>query len=267
MSYKTILVYADPTSGAKRRLEAAASVAMQFDATLIGVAAALLRPLTDPYGQPLISTTIGSELKDKEHRIQTELRAAESTFRTWAAAAGVACEWRDEPEFTVDLIVASPSADDDTSDFRPVDLGALLLRSGRPVLAIPAKAEWTGASRVVVAWKDTREARRALADALPLLQGAENVAIVEILEPQSRSDGSLAAAGAFLSRHGISVEPRSETQRETSVEEQLFRYVEADDTDLIVAGGYGHSRLGEWVFGGVTNALIRQSPVPVFLSH
>jgi nucleotide-binding universal stress UspA family protein len=267
MAYKTLLVYVDPAHGAAQRLEAAASIAMYFDATIIGVAAAMLRPLTDPYGYPIVSSVIGSELRDKQHRIAAELEACEAVFRQWAAAAGVPSEWREDAQFVVDLIVAGAQNLDDTSDFRPTDIGALLLRSGRPALSIGPQTSWTGATRVIVAWKDTREARRAMADALPLLKVAEQVAVVEIVEPGMRSDDSAKAAGAFLARHGVRVATRSESQRETSVEEQLFRHVSNDGADLIVAGGYGHSRLGEWVFGGVTNALINDSPVPVLLSH
>jgi nucleotide-binding universal stress UspA family protein len=100
-----------------------------------------------------------------------------------------------------------------------------------------------------------------------LLQLAEQVSVLEIIEPEARSDGSGNAATAFLARHGVRVSARSEPQRETSVEEQLFRNVSAENADLIVAGGYGHSRLGEWIFGGVTRALIDDGPVPVLLSH
>jgi nucleotide-binding universal stress UspA family protein len=240
---------------------------MQFDATIIGVAAALVRPLTDPYGNPLISSTIGPELKARSQRIAAELKACETVFRTWAAAAQVRSEWRDDPQFVVDLIVTSPQRDDDASDFRPIDIGALLLRSGRPVLCVPPQAAWTGANRVVVAWKNTREARRVLSDALPLLQTAEQVLVIEIVEPETQSDGSTAAAAAFLERHGVRVTARSEAQRDTAVSDQLFRHAETEAADLLVAGGYGHSRLGEWVFGGVTRALIDESPIPVVLSH
>jgi nucleotide-binding universal stress UspA family protein len=267
MAYKTLLVYVDPGPGAQKRLEAAASIAAHFEATIIGVAAAMLRPFTDPYGYPVVSSVIGSELRDKQHRIVAELEACEAVFRRWAGAAGVPWEWREDAQFAVDLIVVGAQQSDDASDFRPIDIGALLLRSGRPALCLRPQTSWTGATRVVVAWKDTREARRAIADALPLLRVAEQVAVVEIVEPGTRSDESVKAAGAFLARHGVRVVTQSEPQRETSIEEQLFRHVNGGAGDLIVAGGYGHSRLGEWVFGGVTNALINDSPVPVLLSH
>jgi nucleotide-binding universal stress UspA family protein len=267
MSYKTILVYADPTPGSRSRLEAAASIALQFEGTILGVAAAMLRPFTDPYGNPVISAMIAPEMEDRERRVAAELAEAEAAFAAWAAAANATGEWRAEPTFAVDLIIAGPTPADDTSDFRPADIGALLLRSGRPVLSVSPQAAWRGGERILIGWKDTRETRRAVADALPLLQAAGAVTLLEIVEPGSRSDNSLEAAAAYLGRHGVTVEGRSEPQRDGSVEAQLFRAAADGDVDLIVAGGYGHSRLGEWVFGGVTRAMVQDSPVPVLLAH
>jgi nucleotide-binding universal stress UspA family protein len=124
---------------------------------------------------------------------------------------------------------------------------------------------------VVVAWKDTREARRALQDALPLLHHADEIVITEVCE---KSD-DLAPSGArlrdvarYLAGHRIAaavaerVRPVDDTAANT-----LLRLVEDESADLIVAGAYGHTRLGEWVFGGMTQALLAESPVCCLFSH
>jgi nucleotide-binding universal stress UspA family protein len=109
---------------------------------------------------------------------------------------------------------------------------------------------------VVVAWKDTREFRRAVRDALPLLQQAKEVLLVAIGEHESHVQGkkTLADVGAYLVRHRVIVAEEMWRQPRSPVVAELFQIVEEEKADLIVAGGYGHSRLGEWIFGGVRAA-------------
>ena len=265
MSYKTILVYADPSAEAQGRIAVAGNIAKAFDATLVGMAASP-RPFTYPFGDPVVDNEIGLEMEEKQRRINAQLKAIEASFRKAAAAPGARVEWQNEPHFAVDLIVIGRSRRDESDDFQPVDIGSVLLRSGRPLLIPSPKRPWTGAQNVLVAWKDTREARRALCDALPFLEKAKKVVVLQIRESSEPDADDLSSVKAFLDRHGVRAEVRSDP-RKGAVEEQLVSRASEQGADLIVAGGYGHTRVGEWVFGGVTEALIRETPVPVLLSH
>jgi nucleotide-binding universal stress UspA family protein len=125
------------------------------------------------------------------------------------------------------------------------------------------------AEKVVVAWKDSREARRARSDALPFLVKAQQVVIAAL----TGSDGQEAATfeveevARGLSRHGVNAVGRVETAPDSGVASALDDIASAVGADLIVCGGYGHSRLNEWVFGGVTRDLLRAPRRFVLLSH
>ncbi|WP_352464060.1 MULTISPECIES: universal stress protein [unclassified Mesorhizobium] len=150
--------------------------------------------------------------------------------------------------------------------YRTVDIGSLVLGTGRPVLAAASHIEHVMANTVLVAWKDTREARRALTDALPFLAKANDVVIATI--DSERDDGirdSLADVAVFLEHHGIMA--RTEFIRGDADGEHLLAFASSINADLIVSGAYGHSRLREWAFGGVTRTLIEESSINRLMSY
>jgi len=149
------------------------------------------------------------------------------------------------------------------------DPGVILLRAGRPVLVVPDTVAPLQPRRVVVAWKDTRECRRAVRDALPFLQRAKEVLLVGIGEGEAESNAkrTLSDAAGYLLRHRVAAVHDVWRQARGPVAAELLRLVRDEGADLIVAGGYGHSRLGEWIFGGVTHELLVSSPVCCMLSH
>jgi nucleotide-binding universal stress UspA family protein len=122
---------------------------------------------------------------------------------------------------------------------------------------------------VAIAWKDVREARRAVRDALPFLQQAESVMIVEISEAGEgdRILRQIKDVVGYLTRRRIDVIAERVRPAEVSVTDALLRLIHDENINLVVAGAYGHSRLGEWVFGGVTRDLLAQSPVCCLVSH
>jgi nucleotide-binding universal stress UspA family protein len=136
---------------------------------------------------------------------------------------------------------------------------------------VPDRVNWLDLRSVLVAWKDTPEARRAVADALPLLRKARDVAIVEI--PEQGDDRSAATAGvadvaAWLARHGVAATARvPEAVGNKTAAMQLERVAGDVGAGLIVAGAYGHSRFRELILGGVTEYLVTQSARSVLLSH
>jgi nucleotide-binding universal stress UspA family protein len=145
----------------------------------------------------------------------------------------------------------------------------LALESGRPVLVIPYVGRYPRVGRnVVIAWKPGRESARAVFDALPLLQCAENVHILEIKarddERGIAPDTSIAAA---LARHGVKPTIRTLVAPDISVGDELLSRLSDLDADLLVMGAYGHSRMRELIFGGATRHIARHMTVPTLLSH
>ena len=142
---------------------------------------------------------------------------------------------------------------------RHIDPGDVLMRAGRPVLVVPPGLSHLDTAHVVVAWKDSREARRAVADALPLLKRATNVLVLEICDTTSDQENAKGAGedvADYLSRHGVAAASETRLLREGSVSAELLLAAEQRGAELVVAGGYAHSRYQEWVFGGLTRALL-----------
>ncbi|MGZ5986825.1 MAG: universal stress protein [Caulobacteraceae bacterium] len=254
------------------RLEAAVDLAHRFDATLVGVAVEGF-PLTDESEQLLP----GAALQRLQEAVEDDLRRAEELFR--ARSAGLRTEWRGAetapgPEIArlsraADLIVAGGAPVDRGEGYRAAETADLVMLSGRPVLVAPPHGGRLRGEAVLVAWKDTRESRRALADSLPLLKLAEEVVVAEICDKDAAPFAHARTADVVrhLQRHGVAARAKVEVARDEGTVAALQRQARIVDADLIVAGAYGHSRLGEWAFGGVTRDLLRHPQHFVLLSH
>ena len=270
MSYRTILVCVEtgPTAGSEVQL--AINLAHEYEAALIGVAAAFPR-------SPMYFSGVGGgpDFIDVERdEIQAEFKKAEARFRSATKEAKVDAEWRSALEFpnlavgraaaAADLVVAGRLAGTSRPDpFRSVALGDLLMGLGRPVLLAPAGLGELNGRNVLIGWKDSPEARRALSDALPLLKRAQQVVLVEI----GGDGGSLPDAKAFLDRHQVKARSERVAADGASTGAQLVRLAQKGQSDLIVTGAYGHSRLREWVLGGVTRELLDDCPIACLFSH
>lgn len=147
--------------------------------------------------------------------------------------------------------------------------GAILLGAGRPILIPPRKPPHTVATHVVVAWKDTREASCALASSMPFLQKAKAIDILAVDEDNRRAEvaDSVERVAAQLRRHGLAAKGRSLDRSSKPAAETLLDEAYRLDADLLVMGGYGHSRLREFAFGGVTRRVFESCEIPVLLAH
>jgi nucleotide-binding universal stress UspA family protein len=226
-------------------------------------------------GDPLYTATLWAAVAEKA------AGAASAEFdavKERANRAGAAMELRREDVLigTVEDVVARHAMHADITIIQAPDnihedavFEAALFRSGRPVLVMPAA--WKGETigrRVMVAWKPNREAARAVADAAPFLSEADQVTVVTIdAKPEGQGSGAGHDISTNLARKGVSVELRNIDGMGQGAEVALMDEARALEADLIVMGGYGHSRLREFVFGGVTRALSRTPPIPVLLSH
>ncbi len=254
-------------------LKVARGLAERLNAGVIGAAAC--QPMRVLYNDGYVS----GEIIDRDRRqIGDEMAAAEAEFR---AVFGSAAAWRGTVSFLspaaqlsrearcADLVVTGVERNAPAFDTsHHVDVGDLVMQAGRPCLIVPEAAATLALKHAVVAWKDSAEARRAVSDALPLLLLAERVTVVEIAPETELVDarGRVQDVTAWLGRHAID----AASDVVPSVGEDAVR-LDALATelgaDLLVAGAYGHSRVREWVLGGVTRDLLLRAGRVSLVSH
>ena len=278
MTPASFIVHADRDPESDGRIHVACSLAARFNARVIGLAAAMLDlPVIDPMGYaPIDAETIANE----RDILEADLKAAADKFRLCAEEKKLKMEWRSNLEFPADMICRQARAGDfviigrgdvekSTGLQRLLDPGDVLMQAGRPVLIVPPGVTELALDHVVIAWKDTRESRRAIADALPLLAVARAVSILELCGEDEVEDARKAVADVvgYLDHHGIVAKSEVQVLRQGDPATKITAFAKQQGADLIVAGAYGHARLREWVFGGVTYELIKKSPVCCLLSH
>jgi nucleotide-binding universal stress UspA family protein len=270
----TIVVHAEPELAASHTVEAATRLARAYGARLIGLGAEAMEPIT--FSDATVGLVMAEVLETRRRQIDERLQSAEAAFRR--DAAGVETDWRSLQAFPKDaLIQAARSADlivvgaraKGSTDFRTANPADVVMSAGRPVLIVPENGRHLQARRVVVAWKDVREARRAVADALPFLQRAEEVIVQAVCSVRDRELAAFQTKDvvAALERHGVVARPNVIQGGDADVVDELDRIAELNGADLIVAGAYGHARLAEWIFGGVTDHLLHRPRRFILTSH
>ena len=256
-------------------LAVVADLAQRFSAAVIGVCAKQLSMhssiLAVGPGEPR-----GHELDKFRERLavlEAEFRSALSivTNLQWRAqmTAGPTSHYLAAEARAADLLVANSEAGDRKgSTSSEIDVSDLVMRGGRPILLAPPGVRGLKLTRTLVCWKDSRESRRAVADALPILKASRAVDVVELVSEQEieAARTRLADVGDWLYRHGV--EANCLATPLTGVESAHLAAIAEDlGADLIVAGAFGHSRLREWAFGGVTQDLLVRSERCAFVSH
>lgn len=278
MTSACFVVHADREQESDGRIALACSLAERFDARLIGVAGAMVdMPVIDPMGYaPIDAETIAAE----REVLEADLKAAAEKFQRCAEARQLKTEWRSNLEFPADLIcrearmadlliIGRGEVEKSTGPQRVLDPGDVLMQAGRPVLIVPPGVETIRFEHVIIAWKDARESRRAVSDALPFLKVAKAATVLELASEDEEDDAKTGVAdvAAYLGRHGIPAKGETRILGRIDPASEIIAAAKEKNADLIVAGAYGHARLREWVFGGVTYALIKKSPVCCLLSH
>ena len=277
MTYAAVMVSLAIDQPNEARLAVAGQLAEKFDAGLIGIAAAVFSP-------PLYYTT-GDQaqvlIDQGEASIKERLSGLEAQFRESAKTRAKHVEWRSAIDFparyvlqaarSADIVVSGGPSDAFSDPFALVTPKDLVMEAGRPLLVVPDSVDWLDLRSVLVAWKDTPEARRAIVASLPALRKAKGVTVAEIVE----AGGSRPAAVArvrdvltWLSRHGVSAsELVAEQNQDRDAPEQLDSMAADVGAGVVVAGAYGHSRFREMILGGMTQHLITQTKRCVLLSH
>lgn len=187
----------------------------------------------------------------------------------WRSALEVPARYVAREARAADLVVVGGDGNAMSDPFAIAGPSDLVLQAGRPLLVVPSNVKWLDLRSALVAWKDCPEARRAVADALPLLAKVQEVTVAGIAE----EEGSQAAVRrqaedvvGWLRRHGI-VAHAQVPERCGNAVVQLDRIAAATGAGVVVAGAYGRSRFREWVLGGVTQHLVGQTARCVLLSR
>jgi len=273
MSYATLMVYVDVESKPDGRVSVAADLARRFDAHLIGIASGASISVVLGEDAPNAAAAETPQLRD----MKALLDQKGQEFRAAIGTSGRRVEWRSVVGLQADVVAREARAADlviignaraSRDPFRALDPGSFILKAGRPVLVVPTGVTALPPRRVAVAWKDVREARRAVRDALPFLREAENVMIVEVSERAGdQASSRLRDVANYLARHRIATVTERVLPVDATPANSLLRFIANENISLIVAGGYGHSRLGEWAYGGVTRDLLAESPICCLFSH
>lgn len=279
MDIKTIAVLIDTNPSRETRMDYAINLARRHDAHLIGIF--LLPP--DISGRAAVSHVRGqAAIADLLHHQQVRkddmIRAAQDVFEKHAARQDVRCEFRvhtprgeDERRISAlhaDLVVAAPPKDSWFDDRAPADV--VQLATGVPFLLVPEN--WHNMEppqRILIGWNASRESRRAIGDALPLLALASSVTVL-IVNPQANipaGEEPGVDVAMFLLRHGVRLTVDPVQSHGQALPEIILEYAISNDHDLIVLGAYSHARAWEIVLGGVTRSLLAQSPIPLLISH
>ena len=268
-----ILVHAEPAGRSAALVRAAADLAQRLGAQLTGLGAEMIEPLAP--ANPYAGVTTAEWVAAMSEQIEANLKSAEAECRR--STEGASADWRTCHDMiaralamvarSADLIIvgAAPSV----NYYRAADPAEVVMQAGRPVLLAPEGAERFTGRAAVIAWKDTREARRAVLDALPLLRRTEEALVQAVCaEPDAEyAEAQTSDVAAWLDRHGVNARARVSAGTEADVVDELTAEALASGADLIVAGAYGHSRLREWAFGGVTRTLLDDPRCWLFLSH
>jgi nucleotide-binding universal stress UspA family protein len=281
MSYKDLLVVLGSEPASRGRIDLAAALAERFAAHLVG-----LYPLQIPeapsyfgYYDPTLLDPFFRELREKSQEVCAKEREA---FEHAASLRGLSAEWRmvdagaeSDPALHAryaDLTILG-QLDPDRGDYelmrpRPEHV---TLASGRPILVVPYAGHYeTVGRRVLIGWTATREAARAVNDAMPLLAGAEIVTVLTIDAregPDAHGELPGADISLHLARHGVKAEIERTVSAGIPAGDVLLSRAADLGADLLVIGAYGHSRVRELLLGGVTRSILQSMTLPVLMSH
>lgn len=275
--YSTLMVHLELEKDNTPLLDIAGDLAERFDADVIGITAC--QPLSIVAGDGVLT----GEVFEMDRTNKTDqMKVMEKSFRTALQHRVRGLEWRSQLDYeppiryiveemrSADLLITGVKSHgswlDSTWNVNTTDL---IMQTGRPVLVVPKHIQKLVADNILIGWKNSRESRRAVSDALPFLSTAKRVVVTEVVTSAS----GLADARkntqdvcAWLERHDIPAEPLVTVNDESYIV-PLDDIAQKQGADLVVIGAYGHSRLHEWMLGGVTRDLLMNAERCSLLSH
>jgi nucleotide-binding universal stress UspA family protein len=255
-------------------LGVARGLAERLRAGVVGVAAS--RPIEAVCGDLQVPAKLFDEDRRQGARQSVE---AEQEFRAALAGSVARLEWRERATLrpladqlahearSADLVLVG-AASGPADRTRAPDICDLVMNIARPVLIVPPGVGRAVLRRVLVGWKDTRETHRAVTDAIPLLQAADEVVLAGIAEAGGLDETKrqMAEVEAWLKQHGVTLRLRAIPAAGANAS-QFVRLADEIDAGLVVLGAYGHLRQSRWVLGGITAAVLERPQRPALLSH
>ncbi len=275
MAIKTIVVHVTNDEDHAGRIAAAKSLARQHDAFLIALY--VTRPadqLQHIAGRGVSRAFLDQARESAErHAEEVEAEFTSSCERNsipfeWIVADGEHLELMAQQAHAADLLIVTRPSDRYLEDrLRPRFAEEVIMNTGLPVMVLPPgfKGDWTP-KRVLIGWKGTREAVRAVRDSLSILQKADSV-LVGTIRPSEADAVSTIEIRRYLERQGVDCDVIDMQEEDGGTGKTLLSMAAAHDCDLLVTGAYGHSRLREIFVGGVTRTLMRNAQIPLLLSH
>lgn len=272
--YRDLLVHVDGSDHARLRARLAVDLAQRSEAHLAGLH---ITPPVEipPHYKP---SKVEAAVADASRILALDAEAAETTFRDEALARLPDARWSalncdivqgvSERARYADLVILGQYEWQGPPEVHPLPVSAsIVLKCGRPVLVVPAGVQSCSYQRIAVAWDGSREAVRAVHDALPLLRMAQKVHVLTITPSSGPGETDAERVVEHLKNHGASVEANVERVRFGDENSLLQRRIDEGEYDLLVMGAYSHPIWLEFAFGGATHRNLISSRIPVLVSH
>ena len=275
MSYQTLMVHLQLGHPNTAVLNAAKQIAQRCHAAVIGTIVGQQTLMIYGQGYQLIDF-FDREQTILEEKIATEKALFEAAFKDhdkpvdWLSTVTMepAVDYVVAHASRVDLIITGATPSDFYEGPNYANAGGIVMQSGRPVLAVPVALQAFKLDTMLIGWKESREAKRAIVDAIPLLQLATQVIVFEIVtkDNQESAVARLNDVVTWLNSHGIAARAEVSVATDTDAA-QFIAFAKKYEADVVITGAYGHSRFREWVLGGITNELLQNANFNSFLSH
>lgn len=267
-----LLVHDDP--GQEGRLQAALDLTRALGGHLTCLHVTDI-PLVfgDPYLGPAAESAFNMEERARGKAIRQRLEArlaVEDVAWDWLEITGSIAGTLQDAAKLADLVVVSRALDTPSMHDMGDVAARVMIGSGKAIVAVPeTAARFEAAGRALIAWDGSDEAMRAVQTAVPLLKLAQKVVILEVFRNGAMPAPAAPAEelAAYLSRHGIVPVVTRRSDRGSPVGDAIIAEARAEGVDYVVMGGFGHSRLGEALFGGVSQEMLTESPIPTFMVH
>jgi nucleotide-binding universal stress UspA family protein len=276
-AYTQLLVHLDANARCRARLDIARNLAQQQGAALTALYAATPSYVAVPYpGGGTAEFAVRVKAMDDERRLR-----ARTIFEAAIRGGESPAAWSETDEplvigafaqqalFADLLVLGQHDPNPIESDQVPADfVESVLSSSGKPGLVIPYAGSFERiGGTVVIAWKESREAARAVAAAMPFLQRASNVHVFSWAAPETTVGGAKLDLDSYLRRHGVQARWHRESSEPRALGDLLLNSAFDLQADLLVMGCYGHSRAREWVLGGASRTVLRSMTLPVLMAH
>ncbi|QIG48365.1 universal stress protein [Nordella sp. HKS 07] len=259
MSYRDILVFLDGSRDNEARLDFALSLAQEYRARLTGVDVSSPQAFTNEWSERAENVGDVFAAKARASRLDSRFKVADRE----------AIGWKNLYAHYADLLIATQLNNESAGKILPAVPEGVLVSAGVPMIVLPhRRIPKPALQNIVIAWSPSGQATRAVHDAMPILAQARQISLFAFDPPSDERDADIKLLCDHLLAHGLKAEvERWPDTGELSVIEALFASRAMEDADMVVAGAYSHSRFREALLGGVTNDLLRQFSVPVFVSH